>query len=113
MTKNSGGKPIEIEYQRDGQSHVLTVQPVFSSVDAPARWMIGVIPQQKLRIITTKLSLPAAFKESVQTNSKGALLIVQFLKGMLERRPRTCPGRSASAPWRAPPPAKAQPSFSS
>ena len=58
ITKNSGGKPIEIEYQRDGQSHVVTVQPVFSSVDAPARWMIGVIPQQKLRIITTKLSLP-------------------------------------------------------
>jgi regulator of sigma E protease len=86
ITKNSGGKPIEIEFQRDGQSHVVTVQPVFSSVDAPARWMIGVIPQQKLRIITTKLSLPAAFRESLQANSKGALLIVQFLKGMLERR---------------------------
>ena len=42
--------------------------------------------QQKLRIITTKLSLPAAFRESVQANSKGALQIVQFLKGMLERR---------------------------
>jgi regulator of sigma E protease len=86
ITKNSGGKPIEIEYQRDGQSHVLMVQPVFSNVDAPARWMIGVIPQQKLRIITTKLSFPAAFRESIQANSKGALLIVQFLKGMLERR---------------------------
>jgi regulator of sigma E protease len=55
-------------------------------VDAPARWMIGVIPQQKLRLITTRLSLPAAFRESVQANGKGALLIVQFMKGMLERR---------------------------
>src|SRR5260370_9398559 len=86
ITKNSGGKPIEIEFQRDGQSHVVTVQPVFSSLDAPARWMIGVIPQQNLPITTTKRSFPAAFTESIQANSKGALLIVQFLKGMLERR---------------------------
>ena len=86
LTKNSGGKPIEIEFQRDGQSHVVTVQPVYTSVDGPSRWMIGVIPQQKLRFITTQLSFPAALRESVETNSKGALLIVQFLKGMLERR---------------------------
>jgi regulator of sigma E protease len=86
ITKNSGGKPIELEYQRDGQSHVVTVQPVFSNVDAPARWMIGVIPQQKLRLITTRLSFPAAFRESIQANGKGALLIVQFLERMLERR---------------------------
>jgi len=86
ITKNSGGKPIEIEYQRDGQTHVVSVQPVFSNVDTPARWMIGVIPQQKVRLITTKLGPVAAFRESVQANAKGALLIVQFLKGMLERR---------------------------
>jgi regulator of sigma E protease len=86
LTKNSGGKPIEIEYKRDGQIHVVTVQPVYSSIDLPARWMIGVIPQQKVRLITTHLAFPEALKESVETNSKGALLIVQFLKGMLERR---------------------------
>jgi regulator of sigma E protease len=86
ITKNSNGKPIEIEYQRDNQAQVVTVQPVYTSVDGPARWMIGVIPQQKLRFITTRLAFPEALKESVETNSKGALLIVQFLKGMLERR---------------------------
>ncbi len=86
LTKNSGGKPIEIEYQRDGQAHVITVQPVYTAVDGPARWMIGVIPQQKLRFITTHLGFPAALKESVETNSKGALLIVKFLEGMIERR---------------------------
>jgi regulator of sigma E protease len=86
ITKNSGGKPIEIEYQRDGQSRVVTVQPVYTNVDGPSRWMIGVIPQQKLHFITTRLSLPEALRESVETNSKGALLIVKFLEGMLERR---------------------------
>ena len=86
ITKNSGGKPIEIEFQRDGQSHVVTVQPVFSSVDAPARWMIGVIPQQKLRIITTKLS----FASRVQ----------RIHSGQQQRRAADCavPERDAGAP---------------
>jgi regulator of sigma E protease len=59
---------------------------VFAKLDGPSRWMIGVLPQQKLDLITTKLSLSAAFNESLRQNSKGALLIVQFLKGMVERR---------------------------
>ena len=86
ITKNSGGKPIELEYQRDGKIQSVTIQPVFSNSDPPARWMIGVMPQQKVHLITTKLSFPAAFRESVQANGRGALLIVGFLKGILERR---------------------------
>jgi regulator of sigma E protease len=86
MTKNSGGKPIEIQYLRSGQPNTVTVQPVFSNVDGPSRWMIGVIPQQKLRIITTHLAFPAALDESVRTNAKQSMLIVEFLKGMIERR---------------------------
>jgi regulator of sigma E protease len=86
ITKNSGGKPIDIEYERSGQRYHVTVSPEFSKKDGPARWMIGVGPQQKYHIITTKLSLPAALQESVRRNAKGAMLIVEFLKGMLERR---------------------------
>src|ERR1035441_9310844 len=48
--------------------------------------MIGVMPQQKLNLITTRLSFPGALRESVRQNAKGALLIAQFLKGMAERR---------------------------
>jgi regulator of sigma E protease len=62
------------------------VRPVFASIDGPERWMIGVMPQQKLNLITTRLSFPDAFHESLRQNSKGALLIVQFLKGIVERR---------------------------
>jgi regulator of sigma E protease len=86
LTKNSGGKPLDIEYQRAGQSYHVTVTPEFSKMDGPARWMIGVGPQQKLHIITTKLSFPQALNESVRHNAKGAMLMVQFLKGMAERR---------------------------
>jgi regulator of sigma E protease len=48
--------------------------------------MIGVSPQQKLDLITTRLSFPEAVRESLDQNAKGALLIVNLLKGMVERR---------------------------
>src|ERR1700674_1435667 len=58
ITKNSGGKPLEIVYERKGERHRVTVQPVFAKIDGPARWMIGVLPEQKVDWITTKLSFP-------------------------------------------------------
>jgi regulator of sigma E protease len=86
ITKNSGGKPIEIDFDRKGERHTAAVTPVWAKLDGPAHWMIGVAPQQKLDLITTRLSFSAALRESVRQNSKGALLIVQLLKGMVERR---------------------------
>ncbi len=82
----TNGKPVDLQFERGGQTHSLTIQPVFSNIDGRARWVIGVGLDQKLNIITTKLSLPDAFAESVRQNLKGASLIYQFLKGILERR---------------------------
>jgi regulator of sigma E protease len=94
MTKNSGGKPLDVEFSRKSQTHHCTVQPVYSKLDGPARWMIGVAPQQKLHLITTRLSFPEAFSESVRQNTKGAMLIGSFLKGVVQRRmsPKTITG---------------------
>lgn len=89
LTKNSGGKPIDVVYDRKGQRQHVTIQPVYAKIDGPARWMIGVMPQPKLDIITTRLSFPDAFNESLRYNAKGALLIVEFLQGMVERRMST------------------------
>jgi regulator of sigma E protease len=86
ITQNSGGKPIDIEFERNGQKRQVTVRPVFAGIDGPERWMIGVMPQQKLSLITTKLSFPDAFHESLRQNVKGAMMIAQFLKGVVERR---------------------------
>jgi regulator of sigma E protease len=86
ITKNSDGKPIDIEYERAGQKHSVTVQPVFAKIDGPARWMIGVVPQQKLDFITTRLSFPDALSESVRQNEKGGMLMFEFLKGVVQRR---------------------------
>jgi regulator of sigma E protease len=86
ITKSSGGKPIRIEFDRSGRKYEVWVHPVWSRLDGPARWMIGAMPQQKFDLITTRLSFPQALHESLDQNAKGALLIVNFLKGMVERR---------------------------
>jgi regulator of sigma E protease len=85
ITAGSGGKPLTIEFQRDGQNHTATVQPVYAKLEGPARWMIGVQQQQKLHLITTRLPFPAAFNESVRENSKGALLFAQVIEGIIRR----------------------------
>jgi regulator of sigma E protease len=86
IIKNTGGKPVDLLIKRDGHQETIHIQPVFSNQDGESRWMIGVGTEPKLNIITTKLSLSDAFAESVHQNVKGATLIFQFLKGILERR---------------------------
>jgi regulator of sigma E protease len=86
ITQNSGGKPVEIDFERNHEKRHISVRPVFASIDGPERWMIGVMPQQKLNLVTTQLSFPDALRESLRQNGKGALLIAQFLKGVVERR---------------------------
>src|SRR5262249_39804554 len=95
ITEKSAGNPIEIEYERNGERHTVSVKPTYAKPDGPtARWMIGVVPQPRLHLITTRLSLPDAFRESIAQNSKGAMLIVEFLKGVVQRRmsPKTITG---------------------
>jgi len=53
ITQNSGGKPVEIDFERNHEKRHISVRPVFASIDGPERWMIGVMPQQKLNLITT------------------------------------------------------------
>jgi regulator of sigma E protease len=84
VIRASGGKPIEVEYLRQGRRAKVTVQPVFSSIDGPHRWMIGVAPEP--RRVYISLPLPQAFQESVRQNVDSAALIYRFLRGVIERR---------------------------
>jgi regulator of sigma E protease len=86
ITRSSGGNPVLVEYQRKGSRRTVEVQPVFEKKDGPARWMIGVGPALKYHFVDTRLSLPAALGESLRENAKGATTLVQFLKGVVERR---------------------------
>ena len=89
VTKNSNGKPVVVGYQRNGQMYTATIQPVYTKLDGPAQWMIGVGIQTKLNIVDTKLSFPDALAESINQNAKGALFFVHVLEGMVERRMST------------------------
>ncbi len=86
IIRGSNGKPVAIELERDGRSFQVAVQPVWSNLDGQARWMIGVLPEPKLNIVTTRLSLPAALRESVVENVRSASLIFRLLEGIVERR---------------------------
>lgn len=82
---NAGdGKPVSIDYMRDGRIHQVSMQPVFDKAGGPGRWMIGVYTVP--RMIITKLPFGAALKESVNQNMKSATLIYSFLRGIVERR---------------------------
>jgi regulator of sigma E protease len=86
VIRGSNGKPVAIEFQRSGKPMQVTVQPVWSSADGPARWVIGAYVEPKLNIVTTRLSLPDALVVSAQENARSAGLIFQVLEGVVERR---------------------------
>jgi regulator of sigma E protease len=86
VIRGSGGKPVSIEFQRNGKPMQVTVQPVWSGADGPARWVIGAYVEPKLNIVTSRLSLPDALAVSVQENARSAGLIFQVLEGVVQRR---------------------------
>ena len=89
ITEGSDGKPLYLEFMRDGKNIQVDVQPVFAKLDGPERWMIGVKAGTKMPFKTTGFRLPAALNESVHENAKGALLMEKVLEGMVERRMST------------------------
>lgn len=86
MIRSSNGKPLQIVVNRNGEQRDITVQPVLSKLDGAERYMIGVMPEPKLKIETTRLSLPDALGESVRQNVKGASMIYTFLSRVVQRR---------------------------
>jgi regulator of sigma E protease len=86
VIRGSGGNPVPIEFQRNGKSMQVTVKPVWNSSDGPARWVIGAYVEPKLNVVTSRLSLPDALRESVQENVRSAGLIFHVLEGVVERK---------------------------
>lgn len=84
--RKSGGKPVTIQFVRNGVTQAVTINPIFSNPDGTPRWMIGVLPDVKLDIQTTQLSFPDALHQSLIENGKNAGLIFEFLRGIVERR---------------------------
>jgi len=81
---STGGKPVLLEYSRNGQKHTVTVTPAMTSSEGADRWMIGVSLQP--RLVFVSLSMPQALVQSLKYNVKNATFIYQFLRGVVERR---------------------------
>ncbi|HKD06441.1 MAG TPA: RIP metalloprotease RseP [Bryobacteraceae bacterium] len=86
VIRKSDGKPVTLDYIRNGASHTVTMKPVYKNLDGTPRWMIGVATEVKLNIQKTRLSFPAALAESVRQNEEYGTLIVRVFRGILERR---------------------------
>jgi regulator of sigma E protease len=84
IIRASSGKPIQIDFQRQGRRQSSILKPVFSDLDGTGRWMIGAFFEN--RVVFTRLALPEALAESARYNVKGATLIYQFLRGLIEQR---------------------------
>ncbi len=84
IIKESKGEPVEVIYSRDGVRDQVTVRPKITSVEGEERYMIGV--QLREKVAFTKLGPMEAFSESIRHNLRSATLILQFLRGVIERR---------------------------
>jgi regulator of sigma E protease len=86
VIRKSDGRPVTIEYTRDGVAHTVAIVPVFRNLDGSQHWLIGVLSDVKWHVQRMSLSFPAALRESIRQNQKYATLIVDLLRGIVERR---------------------------
>ena len=86
VIRKSDGKPVVLEYQRGNETHSVAMTPVHKTMEGSTRWMIGVSSNVKWNIQKTQLSFPAALAESLKQNRRYGTLIVELLKGIVERR---------------------------
>jgi regulator of sigma E protease len=78
----SGGKPVQVDFMRDGKINSLMIQPVYPETEK--RWMIGVAADR--RVVYAQLGLLPAMGESIRQNVRGAGLIYELLRGIVSRR---------------------------
>lgn len=95
VIRKSDGKPVTLDYVRNGVPHTVIMKPVFKDLDGQARWMIGVLTDVKLHIQKTHLAFPAALAESIHKNEEYGTLIIRVFRGILER---TMPAQNLMGP---------------
>lgn len=85
LLKEGAGKPVQLTYLRDNKQTTVTVEPKLTELDAKTkRYLLGV--QLTPRITFVALPLGEALQESVRQNKRSAGVILQLLRGMVERR---------------------------
>ena len=82
IVKDSGGKAVDLIYERDHVRNKVNVQPKFNETEK--RWMIGI--QLEPKFVVVALGPGEAFLQSVKFNLRGATLILDYLKGVVQMR---------------------------
>jgi regulator of sigma E protease len=86
MIRKSNGQPVSIEFDRKGVIRTVTMKPVYGTIEGSPRWMIGVTSDVKWHIQKMSLSFPQALRQSISTNARYTMLIIDTLRGIIERR---------------------------
>jgi regulator of sigma E protease len=85
LLKQGEGRPAQLTYTRDNERQTVTVTPKLTELDPKTkRWMLGV--QLTPRVTFVPLSFGEALRESIQQNRRNAGVILQLLRGIVERR---------------------------
>ena len=85
LLKEGAGKPVQLTYLRDNKQTTVTVEPKLAELDPKnKRYLLGV--QLTPRITFVALPFGEAIRESVRQNKRSAGVILQLLRGMVERR---------------------------
>ena len=84
VIRESGGRPVEVIYSRNGVRGRVVLEPEITTMEGEERYMIGV--ELRRRLTYTKLAFPEALAESVRHNLRSATLIFRFVQGLIERR---------------------------
>ena len=85
LLKEGAGKPVQLTYSRDNKQSTVTVEPKLTELDPKnKRYLLGV--QLTPRVVYVALPFGEAMRESVIQNQRSAGVILQILRGMVERR---------------------------
>jgi regulator of sigma E protease len=89
LLREGAGKPAVLTYLRDNKEYQVTVEPQLTELDGQGgtkvkRWMLGV--QLTPRVVFVPLPFFDALRESVEENRENAGMILQLLRGIVERR---------------------------
>jgi regulator of sigma E protease len=82
IVKESNGKAVDLIYERDNGRNKVSVQPKFN--EAEKRWMIGI--QLEPKYVVVALGPAEALQQSIKYNLRGATMIFDYLKGVVQMR---------------------------
>jgi regulator of sigma E protease len=81
--KRTKDKPVQIAVLRNGQALTFTVKPVLSDIRGDERYRVG-FASAPMKV--SSLSLPEAFRRSLEQNKQGSLLILELVQKMVQHK---------------------------